>query len=862
MGSVCCKEADVEGSATDKGSATTPTKPQDVIIESTPKVNTSPSTSPRSPAAEECRAAASGIAPEALDRRFESADDIQQNSTPNDELYSYSVQELIEKLKADGVQGAVELGTNKNVLVAALKEQLDKPKVILVIGECGDGKSTLVNALRDETLDVQECKSGLATGGVTKQITTYIGHRIKGRAIKILDTPGIGDKKIKPPALMTMIQEVLTQGKDKIHGVVVTAPIANGRVKMGGQVVQKLVEQAFFAETGTDKWASIILCGTQLDVAKMKPATIENFSLPVHDEDGNENTDEDGNYLGVVADFFKDAADGWGKFALTDQADYSQLIDMISKLPSEPIDYKELNAKEMSDVLSSVTGDDPEELRKQFADQLEARIVERERAMQAAHDRQREEDAEKQRVELERVQQEHTQEAERLKHEMDDKMNALSSGAAEERAQLTHETEAKLAALAESQQKEAEEFARKNKEQQDAIELRMQEERDKTSAALTKLQHEKEEAEEVIREEKAAAEQCARDVLVDAIGQRSRDAILAALTSMTTLGLKNDPGVEKAKDVLAKLEQEQRDLEQKRVDDAVKKAVEEKEREEKERRLEKCKTDLIKATKNRDEGKINRALSDAKELGLLQDDPFDDARKVLDELAKERKAKKAKAKLEQAATGALDTALDARDADAITAAVETMKKLGLTSGERIACAHETLQALKKEKEEVEAKAQREEAARDAMREAIEERDEDMLDEATEQMRLLGLADDPLVKRGMKVKAELQAEIRRKLEEERRLLDEQRQREREEAEAAERRRRQEAADAERRRQQEAADAERRRQEEERRRQEEERRRQEEERRRPPPRRRHNGPRCKDGSLDMRYAVNRGYDKWHD
>ena len=51
--------------------------------------------------------------------------------------------------------------------------ELKNPKIFLVVGECGDGKSTSINALRDP-LRSGEPKAGLCSRGVTKNIEAFV----------------------------------------------------------------------------------------------------------------------------------------------------------------------------------------------------------------------------------------------------------------------------------------------------------------------------------------------------------------------------------------------------------------------------------------------------------------------------------------------------------------------------------------------------------------------------------------------------------------------------------------------------------------------------------------------------------------
>jgi GTPase Era involved in 16S rRNA processing len=238
--------------------------------------------------------------------------------------------------------------------------------VLLIIGECGDGKSTLVNALRDPARS-EGAKAGLATRGVTKDIRVFEGKPIKGRAIQIMDTPGIGDQDVTPLSLVAMIEAKLSDHPIPISGVIVTTPAANGRIKLGAQVVQTLVEHGFIGE---HKWDSIILVGTKSDKAE------EDEKAFFRDN--------------VVKDFFEKAPPGTSpKFALTTKEDVSQLVTQIGSLPGVPIEYVQPETASLAQILAAKFGIPVEafgtafdQMRDQLASQAKAEIEKERRALE------------------------------------------------------------------------------------------------------------------------------------------------------------------------------------------------------------------------------------------------------------------------------------------------------------------------------------------------------------------------------------------------------------------------------------------------------------------------------------------------
>ncbi len=227
------------------------------------------------------------------------------------------------------------------------------PKYVLVIGECGDGKSTLVNHMRDP-IRSQEAQAGLRVSGITKDIVEYPGMPIEEQDFTFLDTPGIGDKDVTPAQLMAMLENrlsppVLDKFKPPpIHCILVTTKTTNRRVSLGAQVVEMLVNKGF---VGPTKWQNVIFVGTMSDEADEE--TLQFFR-----------TD-------VVPHFFRKAFEGDATLsAVVCKHDYSELKAALLEVPDTVLLYERPPIDVLSEALAHLLGYEASEVSSKL---LEAR---------------------------------------------------------------------------------------------------------------------------------------------------------------------------------------------------------------------------------------------------------------------------------------------------------------------------------------------------------------------------------------------------------------------------------------------------------------------------------------------------------
>lgn len=400
-----------------------------------------------------------------------------------------SIEDLEAQLGNLGIsnEDVAKCGKDRNKLTQArdkILTELDKVplppasagKLLLVIGSCGDGKSTLVNALKDPDAGEPEAKVDEAdAGGVTKTIMRYKGKPINGQPVTLLDTPGVGDQTIRPPELLSMIQDTLAGRKQKIDGVIVTVKVSEGRLNLGAQVVQKLVEHSLVSDVGGDKWANIILCGTQQDRASA--GEIANFKLPKDVMSRNDPTLP----KGTVANFYRNAPSGFGSYVMVDQNNYEPLREAVTKLPSVPVLAQKLQAGQLSEIMAGILGLDAEAMKKdieRIEKDMEEKFQERVKAMEAHMEAERAKADEARKKELDDFR---AAQAAELK-KTDDKIKKLRATA--EKQKQAHVEETKK--LKEKAEEDREAFERKHEKDLENMKNESKTAQDQMKADLAK----------------------------------------------------------------------------------------------------------------------------------------------------------------------------------------------------------------------------------------------------------------------------------------------------------------------------------------------------------------------------------------
>ena len=128
----------------------------------------------------------------------------------------------------------------------------DKVVRCLVVGETADGKSSLLDALLDDTYysefpDERPKKLDMGSSdakGVTHEITSYRGMKLPGtdKHLELYDTPGVGTEQCPIEEIMASIRTKFEKNI-KFQCILTTAPATTTTPGAGGRIVKLLLNE-------------------------------------------------------------------------------------------------------------------------------------------------------------------------------------------------------------------------------------------------------------------------------------------------------------------------------------------------------------------------------------------------------------------------------------------------------------------------------------------------------------------------------------------------------------------------------------------------------------------------------------------
>eukprot|EP00656_Telonema_subtile_P038475 TRINITY_DN433_c0_g1_i5.p1 TRINITY_DN433_c0_g1~~TRINITY_DN433_c0_g1_i5.p1 ORF type:complete len:992 (-),score=87.38 TRINITY_DN433_c0_g1_i5:170-3145(-) len=149
------------------------------------------------------------------------------------------------------------------LLVAHLGGFETPPKTILVIGQSGVGKSSLIKAFVADTLEGEAPEVGHGLDVTTTQLQLYRG-RVGAEDILFVDTPGFEDS-LKDASIWSVIEQVMNTVPIDAVLVLEKANVNRGSIIL--RTICAMIAAASSKQVGHSPWDQVILVGTHRDEA-------------------------------------------------------------------------------------------------------------------------------------------------------------------------------------------------------------------------------------------------------------------------------------------------------------------------------------------------------------------------------------------------------------------------------------------------------------------------------------------------------------------------------------------------------------------------------------------------------------------
>ena len=163
---------------------------------------------------------------------------------------------------------------NSDFLKAWRKSSQERPLRVLICGQGGVGKSTLINHLL-QLEGEKRAKEGIRGGATTKAVSKYETTTKSGVKVCLFDSPGFGDVDTRDETTIAMMEDKTEKKLDMVFYCI--SLNGSARVQQGDVQAIKKVTQVF-----TDKiWKNAVIVLTFANIFEERVTNIEEYNATI-----------------------------------------------------------------------------------------------------------------------------------------------------------------------------------------------------------------------------------------------------------------------------------------------------------------------------------------------------------------------------------------------------------------------------------------------------------------------------------------------------------------------------------------------------------------------------------------------------